>query len=74
MGLLGARDVSLGLAIGWLSWTGRLSEAGVVVLSGIILCVVDVWEIARLQGWKVGMGFAVGAGIWIGIGAGLYRC
>jgi hypothetical protein len=74
MRLLGARDLSIGLAIGVLSYEGRLREAGVVVLSGVVLCVVDVMEIVRLRGMRIGMGFAVGAGIWMGLGVGLYQC
>jgi len=69
--LLGARDVSMGLAIGKLAYDGKLREAGLVIVSGVVLCVVDVWEIWRLKGKGLGTMFAVGAGIWVGIGAGM---
>ena len=71
MRLLGARDFSIGLAIGKFAYDGNLREAGTLILSGMVLCAVDVAEIWRLRGSGWGAGFAAGAGIWLGIGAGL---
>jgi hypothetical protein len=71
--LLGARDLSIGLAVGKLAYDGKLREAGTLILSGIVLCTVDVWEIFKRRGSAWGSAFAVGAGVWVGIGWGMVQ-
>ncbi|KAJ9608014.1 hypothetical protein H2200_008093 [Cladophialophora chaetospira] len=71
--LLGARDLSIGIALGKFAYDGQLREAGTLLLSGVVIVVVDVYEIFRLRGSGWGTAFAVGAGVWLGIGAGLVQ-
>ncbi|OAP60822.1 hypothetical protein AYL99_05824 [Fonsecaea erecta] len=73
MALLGARDLSIGLALAKFGADGQLREMGTVILAGMVLCVVDVYQIWRLRGPGWGAAFAAGAGIWVGIGAGLVQ-
>ncbi|KIW31899.1 uncharacterized protein PV07_03487 [Cladophialophora immunda] len=73
MALLGARDLSIGLALAKFGTDSKLHEMGTLILAGMVLCVVDVYHIWRLRGSGWGAAFAAGAGIWIGIGAGLVQ-
>jgi hypothetical protein len=73
MVLLGARDLAIGLAVGKLAYDARLRETGTLILSGMVLCVVDVYEIFKRRGSGWGTAFAVGAGIWLGIGVGMVQ-
>lgn len=71
MRLLGARDLSIGLALGVLAWDFRLRETGTLILSGMVLCAVDIVELFRRRGTGWAMASATGAAIWAGIGVGL---
>lgn len=71
MRLLGARDFSIGLALGLLAWDFRLRETGTVILSGMVLCAADIVEIFRRKGVAWGVSFTGGAAIWAVIGVGL---
>ncbi|KIW85802.1 hypothetical protein Z517_01194 [Fonsecaea pedrosoi CBS 271.37] len=73
MALLGARDLSIGLALAKLGADAKLPEMGTVILAGMVLCAVDVYQIWRLRGAGWGAAFAAGAGIWVGIGVGLVQ-
>ncbi|ETI22409.1 hypothetical protein G647_06484 [Cladophialophora carrionii CBS 160.54] len=73
MVLLGARDLTIGLAVGKLAYDFKLRETGTLLLSGMVLCAVDVYEVFRLRGPKWASVFAVAAGVWLGIGAGLVQ-
>ncbi|EXJ58627.1 hypothetical protein A1O7_06054 [Cladophialophora yegresii CBS 114405] len=73
MVLLGARDLAIGLAVGKLAYDFKLRETGTVVLSGAVLCAVDVYQAFRQRGTGWGSFFAVAAGAWLGIGAGLVQ-
>ncbi|KAK5455172.1 hypothetical protein LTS15_005892 [Exophiala xenobiotica] len=73
MKLLGARDLSLGLAIASFGYQHNQRAMGTVILSALILCVVDVYEIWKMRGPGWGSAFAVGAAIWIAIGYGLVQ-
>jgi hypothetical protein len=71
--LLGARDVSIGLALSKFAHDGQLRETGTLILAGMVLCVADVWQIWRARGAGWGGAFAAGAGIWAVIGLGLVQ-
>ncbi|EXJ82034.1 hypothetical protein A1O1_08102 [Capronia coronata CBS 617.96] len=71
--LLGARDLSIGIALAWLDYQENPRTMGSVILSGLVLCVVDIYEIWRLRGPGWASIFAAGAGVWIGIGFGLVQ-
>ncbi|KAM0718785.1 hypothetical protein Q7P37_005856 [Cladosporium fusiforme] len=71
MRLLGARDLSIAVALFAFWRRGQQEEMGVLVLSAMLLCAADVGEVwrARRDGWAVAMG--VGAGVWGLVGGGL---
>jgi len=73
MKLLGVRDVSIGLAIAVFGYQDNQRAMGTVILSGLVLCVVDVYEIWKVRGPGWGSAFAMGAAIWIVIGYGLVQ-
>ncbi|EXJ77457.1 hypothetical protein A1O3_09683 [Capronia epimyces CBS 606.96] len=73
MRLLGARDLSIGIALAWLDYQEKPQAVGTVILSGLVLCVVDVYEIWRLRGWQWAAVFAAGAGLWMSVGYGLMQ-
>ncbi|KIX94436.1 uncharacterized protein Z520_09822 [Fonsecaea multimorphosa CBS 102226] len=73
MALLGARDLSIGIALAKFGADGKLRDMGTLILSGMVLCVVDVYHIWRLRGPGWGAAFAAGAGLWVGIGVGLVQ-
>jgi hypothetical protein len=50
MRLLGARDISIALALSALGYTGRWRELGTVILAGSILCAADCVAIWRAKG------------------------
>lgn len=66
--LLGARDLSLGIALAWLDYQSDHRAMGTVILSGLVLCVVDVYEIWRLRGPARAAPFAAATGGLMGIG------
>ncbi|KAL1876842.1 hypothetical protein VTK73DRAFT_9144 [Phialemonium thermophilum] len=50
MGFIGARDLSISLAIFLLGCRGKAPEMGTIILSCVVFCVVDIiiaWENAR---------------------------
>lgn len=71
--LLGARDLSIGVALATFWSRDDRRAMGTLILSGMVLCVVDVWEIGRLRGPSWGGAFGVGAAIWMVIGYGLVQ-
>lgn len=71
--LLGARDLSIGLALAIFGYQGNLMATGTLILCGMPLCVVDVAEIWRLRGPRWGSAFAAGASIWLLVGYGLVQ-
>lgn len=72
MKLLGARDLSIGIALAALHYQGGNQKAmGTVILSSMVLCVVDVYEIWRRRGAAWGGAFGAGAAVWAVIGVGL---
>ncbi|KIW95138.1 uncharacterized protein Z519_03722 [Cladophialophora bantiana CBS 173.52] len=73
MVLLGARDLSIGIALTKFGVDGKLQDMGTLILAGMVLCAVDVYEIWRLRGPGWGAAFAAGAGMWLGIGFGLVQ-
>jgi len=72
--LLGARDLSIGLALLTFYYNEDSKAMGTLILSGMVLCATDVIWIWRLRGWKYGMTFATGASSWAVIGLGLLDC
>jgi hypothetical protein len=73
MKLLGARDISIGLAIAVFGYQHNQRAMGTVILSALILCVADVYEIWKMRGPGWGSAFALGAAVWIAIGYGLVQ-
>ncbi|KAJ9497908.1 hypothetical protein H2202_006511 [Exophiala xenobiotica] len=73
MKLLGARDLSIGVAIAVFGYQHNQRAMGTVILSALILCVVDVYEIWKMRGPGWGSAFAVGAAVWMAIGYGLVQ-
>lgn len=72
MTLLGARDLSIGIALAALHYQGGNQKAmGTVILSSMVLCAVDVYEIWRRRGAAWGGAFGAGAAVWAVIGVGL---
>lgn len=72
--LLGARDLSIGLALLTFYYNEDSKAMGTLILSGMVLCATDVIWIWKLRGWKCGMAFATGALSWAVIGLGLLDC
>ena len=68
MTLLGARDLSIGIALACLDYQEHPRAMGTLILSGMVLCVADVYQIWRLRGPGWGSAFAAGASIWLVIG------
>lgn len=71
--MLGARDYSIGLAILWFGVRGEGRNMGRVVLSGMVLCLADLWLVVRRRGWKDAVGWGLGLGVagWAAVGWGL---
>lgn len=69
--LLGARDLSIGVALLTFYNKQNAEAMGTLIMSGMILCAVDVVYIWRLRGWEWGCAFAAGAASWGVIGMGL---
>lgn len=74
MVLLGVRDWSIGLAIGWFWLRGEGRSMAVVILSGMVLCVADIFVIWRRRGGDaVSWAFGAGVAVWGAIGWGLWK-
>jgi len=71
MKLLGARDLSIGLALVALDYQGHQRPVGTLILSSFVLCVVDVYEVWKRRGSGWGAAFAAGAAVWMAIGWGI---
>ena len=71
MVLLGARDLSVGIALLTLHYKKDSEAMATLILSGMILCATDVIWIWKLRGWQWGLAFAVGATSWAVIGLGM---
>jgi len=71
MKLLGARDLSIGLALVALDYQGDQRAVGTLILGGFVLCVVDIYEVWKRRGLGWGGAFAVGAAVWMAIGSGM---
>ena len=67
--LLGVRDWSISVALFWFYARREGRSMGVVVLSGMVLCVADVMVVWRRRGgdW-VAVGLGVGAAVWGWVG------
>lgn len=50
MPLLGARDLSIGLALALLGRADRWREVGIVTLAGLVLCAADVVTVYKRRG------------------------
>lgn len=72
--LLGARDLSIGIALLNFWNQGKDAEMGTLILSGMVLCVADVYVVGKLRTWGDGGLLGVGAAIWGVIGLGLVGC
>lgn len=71
--MLGARDWSIAAALLWFWRRGQAREMGVVVLSGMVLCVVDLAVVVRRRGMgAVGWGLGLGVAGWGLVGWGLF--
>ena len=71
MVLLGARDLSIGVALSTFHYKKDSEAMGTLILSGMILCATDVIWIWKLRGWEWGLAFAAGATSWAVIGLGM---
>ncbi|KIX04700.1 uncharacterized protein Z518_05570 [Rhinocladiella mackenziei CBS 650.93] len=71
--LLGARDLTIGLALASFDYQENPRAMGTLILSSFVLCGVDVHEIWKLRGPAWGCAFAVGASIWMAIGYGMIQ-
>lgn len=71
MYLIGARDISMGLAICQFYLLKDAKAMSVVILSGMVICAVDVFEIWMLKGSREGLTLATGAAIWGVVGLNL---
>lgn len=66
--LIGARDLSIGVALGMLIRQGRIKETATVIVCGSILCFADVVAAWVGVGPKLAMPLGVGAAWWLHIG------
>ena len=73
MTLLGARDLSIGIALACLDYQESPRAVGTLILSGMVLCATDVYQIWRLRGPAWGSAFAIGASMWLVIGVGMVQ-
>lgn len=48
--LMGARDLSIAIAIFALDWQGQYKSVGTVILGGMVLCAADVWAVWKQRG------------------------
>ena len=64
MVLLGARDLSIGVALFAFYNKQDAKAMGTLIMSGAILCAVDVIYIWKSRGWEWGCAFAAGAVSW----------
>lgn len=71
MGLLAARDFSIGLALFAFDYQNAPHAMGTLILSGMVLCAADVYYVFRLRGWEWGSLLGLGAASWCAIGIGL---
>lgn len=71
--MLGARDYSLGIAILVFGVRGQGRNMGRVILSGMVLCLVDLWVVVKRRGWRDGVSWILGLGVagWGAVGWGL---
>lgn len=73
MRLLGARDLTIGIALLWLDYQRNPPAMGALILSGFALCIVDVYIIWERRGSATGSAFAAIAAVWMAIGYGLLQ-
>jgi len=71
MRFLGARDLSIGLGLFAFDYQDNPHAMGTLILSGMVLCVTDVYYVFRLRGWEWGTMLGIGAASWCAIGIGL---
>ena len=71
MVLLGARDLSIGVALLSFYQKENFQAMGTLITSGMILCAADVIWIWKSRGSRWGLAFAMGATFWGVIGLGL---
>ncbi|KEF56508.1 uncharacterized protein A1O9_06695, partial [Exophiala aquamarina CBS 119918] len=71
MGLLAARDLSIGLALFAFDYQNAPHAMGTLILSGMVLCAADVYHVFMLRGWEWASLLGVGAASWCAIGIGL---
>lgn len=71
MALLAARDISIGLALFAFDYQDKPHAMGTLILSGMVLCVTDVYYVFKLRGWEWAALMGVGAGFWCFVGSGL---
>lgn len=70
--MIGARDWSIAAAMFYFWLRGEAKNMGIVILSGMTLCLVDLWVIAcRRGGDAVSWGLGVGVALWAAVGLGL---
>lgn len=68
MFLLGVRDVSIGAALFAFYYQDKPRAMGTAILSGMILCVGDVWLVWKLRNDLFAGLLGIGASIWMWIG------
>lgn len=68
MSWIGVRDVSIGASLLWFYYQGKPAEMGTVIMSGMIVCVADVYLVYQHRQDYYPFMLGAGAALWGWIG------